>query len=176
MNRTKPLRHYHRKRFIYRFFCMRSPRSGALTGLAWLMFIWELFPVFVWKMAPVVAQKGAAVSSLIKFFLFIVLPSFLIWLYGVVTYYHNLYHLQRKHFAKKKIFRVPAFISAFLFPLSGFLTAVLLLKNKRFLFIPAALGSIAAAILPFFEFIEMPTTISLLFLSMNILFIRFNYH
>lgn len=169
MNRTKPLRHYHRKRFFYHFFCMKSSRSGAMTGLAWLMFIWELFPVFMWKMVPVVAQKGSAVSSLIKFFLFIVLPSFLVWLYGITTYYHNLYLLQRKHFAKKKIFRFSAFISALLFPLSGILSAVLLLKTKRFLFIPAALGSIAAAILPFFEFIEMPTTISLLFLSMNIL-------
>ena len=169
MNRIKTLRHYHRKRFFYRFFCMRSPRSGAMTGLAWLMFVWELFPVFMWKMVPVVAQKGAAVSSLIKFFLFIVFPSFLIWLYGITTYYHNLYLLQRKHFAKKKIFRFSAFISAILFPLSGILTAILLLKSRCFLFMFAALGSIAAAILPFFEFIEIPTTVSLLFLSMSIL-------
>ena len=34
--KNKPLKHYNRKKFFYRFFMRKSPRSGAMFGLAWM--------------------------------------------------------------------------------------------------------------------------------------------
>ena len=35
--KNKPLKHYKRKKFFYRFFMRKSPRSGAMFGLAWMI-------------------------------------------------------------------------------------------------------------------------------------------
>lgn len=157
-------KHYHLKRFFYRFFRMQSPRSGAIAGLAWLILIWELFPVYIWKIVPILSGKNIflILSAMI-------LPPAVLWLYGMLTYAHNLYLLQRKHFAKKKIFRLPAFFATLFFPVSGILSAILLCKLKHWLFLPAAVGSIIIFIIPFFDFITMPLTISALSLGSLIL-------
>ena len=34
--KNKVLKHYTRKKFFYRFFMRKSPRSGAMFGLAWM--------------------------------------------------------------------------------------------------------------------------------------------
>jgi hypothetical protein len=44
--KNKPLKHYKRKKFFYRFFMRKSPRSGAMFGLAWMNMVIALIPGF----------------------------------------------------------------------------------------------------------------------------------
>ena len=46
--KNKPLKHYNRKKFFYRFFMRKSPRSGAMFGLAWMIFFGAILPISPW--------------------------------------------------------------------------------------------------------------------------------
>jgi len=45
--KNKTLKHYKRKKFFYRFFMRKSPRSGAMFGLAWINMVIALIPLFI---------------------------------------------------------------------------------------------------------------------------------
>ena len=42
--KNKALKHYKRKKFFYRFFMRKSPRSGAMFGLAWMTMVVGILP------------------------------------------------------------------------------------------------------------------------------------
>ena len=46
--KNKPLKHYKRKKFFYRFFIRKSPRAGAMFGLAWFVCIHLFNTVVMW--------------------------------------------------------------------------------------------------------------------------------
>ena len=43
--KNKTLKHYKRKKFFYRFFMRKSPRSGAMFGLAWMICFGAILPL-----------------------------------------------------------------------------------------------------------------------------------
>ena len=45
--KNKTLKHYKRKKFFYRFFMRKSPRSGAMFGLAWMICFGAILPLSV---------------------------------------------------------------------------------------------------------------------------------
>ena len=89
--KNKPLKHYKRKKFFYRFFMRKSPRSGAMFGLAWLT-VWLIAaPFVVFGLLPIwdiehdceTCFEGAMVCGSAAALLF--------FMYGFWVYYCNLY-------------------------------------------------------------------------------------
>ena len=54
--KNKTLKHYKRKRFFYRFFMRKSPRSGAMFGLAWMICFGAMLPLAPWIFLQMVLQ------------------------------------------------------------------------------------------------------------------------
>ena len=54
--KNKTLKHYKRKKFFYRFFMRKSPRSGAMFGLAWMNMVIALIPFFVFCIFQIVGR------------------------------------------------------------------------------------------------------------------------
>ena len=46
--KNKALKHYKRKIIFYRFFMRKSPRSGAMFGLAWMICFGAILPLSWW--------------------------------------------------------------------------------------------------------------------------------
>ena len=66
MLKNKTLKHYKRKKFFYRFFMRKSPRSGAMFGLAWMNMVIALIPFFVFCIFQIVGRCeswGGFISS-----------------------------------------------------------------------------------------------------------------
>ena len=47
--KNKPLKHYNRKKFFYRFFMLKSPRQGTMFGLALMNMNIALWPEIIWS-------------------------------------------------------------------------------------------------------------------------------
>ena len=54
--KNKTLKHYKRKKFFYRFFMRKSPRSGAMFGLAWMICFGAMLPLAPWIFLQMVLQ------------------------------------------------------------------------------------------------------------------------
>ena len=52
--KNKTLKHYKRKKFFYRFFMRKSPRSGAIFGLAWMICFGAILPLSLWVFAKII--------------------------------------------------------------------------------------------------------------------------
>ena len=55
--KNKPLKHYKLKKFFYRFFMRKSPRSGAMFGLAWMNMNIALSPFLVLMMDLIMIKR-----------------------------------------------------------------------------------------------------------------------
>ena len=128
---TKPLKHYKRKKFFYRFFMRKSPRSGAMFGLAWMNMVIALIPFFVFCIFQIVGRcdfwGGFISSSVIIIFLF------LLYLYGILCSIFSLEKIFRRTYKIKKVSFVLSSISAWFAPTLGVFLLPVLLHHKRWI-------------------------------------------
>ena len=92
--KNKTLKHYKRKKFFYRFFMRKSPRSGAMFGLAWMNMVIALIPFFVFSMFQIVGRndyRGGFVLSG-----GIIVLQFLLYLYGILCSIFSLEKIFRR--------------------------------------------------------------------------------
>jgi hypothetical protein len=60
--KTSTLRHYRRKKFFYRLFLRRSPRSAGLFGLLWMVWGLSLSSLFFFLIAPETGVFNASIE------------------------------------------------------------------------------------------------------------------
>ena len=129
--KNKPLKHYKRKKFFYRFFMRKSPRSGAMFGLAWMNMVIALIPFFVFSMFQIVGMndswEGFILSGGIIVFLF------LLYLYGILCSIFSLERIFRKTYKIKKVSSVLSGISAWIAPTLGVFLLPVLIHHKRWI-------------------------------------------
>ena len=129
--KNKPLKHYKRKKFFYRFFMRKSPRSGAMFGLAWMNMVIALIPFFVFCIFQIVGRcdswGGFISSSVIIIFLF------LLYLYGILCSVFSLERIFRKTYKIKKVSSVLSGISAWIAPTLGVFLLPVLIHHKRWI-------------------------------------------
>ena len=143
--KNKPLKHYNRKKFFYRFFMRKSPRSGAMFGLAWMIFFGAILPISPWiffKITPDwVSDSDCIVWLLVAVLFFSV--WILIYAYGFLTFVKNFYTILRNDLKKSRWWKLLAFISAVRYEIAGILLMPIVIKKKRWaalLFISACFG------------------------------------
>ena len=156
--KNKPLKHYKRKKFFYCFFMRKSPRSGAMFGLAWLT-VWLIAaPFVVFGLLPIwdiehdceTCFEGAMICG--------GAPALLLFMYGFWVYYCNLYTVLRDNFVKSRWMKLLAFTSACTLIGDIVLILAVLVKKKKWI---CAIFALAAVIL---SDLSMPYLLSSLLL------------
>ena len=132
----KPLKHYKRKKFFYRFFMRKSPRSGAMFGLAWMICFGAILPLAPWLFLQMVLQakydfNTANIILLLTGAILFFTICLLIYAYGFLTFAKNFYTILRNDLKKSRFWKIPAFLSAVWYELAGILLLPIVIKKKR---------------------------------------------
>ena len=133
--KNKTLKHYNRKKFFYRFFMRKSPRSGAMFGLAWMICFGAILPLSWWiftkiSMAWVYDPTFNFITWVVAAVLFFT-GCLLIYAYGFLTFAKNFYTILRNELKKSRFWKIPALISAVWHELAGILLLPIVIKKKR---------------------------------------------
>ena len=134
--KNKPLKHYNRKKFFYRFFMRKSPRSGAMFGLAWIICFGAILPLAPWLFLQMALQakydfNTANIILLLTAAVLFFTVCLLIYAYGFLTFAKNFYTILRNDLKKSRFWKIPALISAVLYELAGILLLPIVIKKKR---------------------------------------------
>ena len=134
--KNKTLKHYKRKKFFYRFFMRKSPRSGAMFGLAWMICFGAILPLSPWLFLQMVPQakydfNTADIILLLTAAVLFFTVCLLIYAYGFLTFAKNFYTILRNDLKKSRFWKIPAFISAVWYELAGILLLPIIIKKKR---------------------------------------------
>ena len=133
--KNKPLKHYNRKKFFYRFFMRKSPRSGAMFGLAWMICFGAILPLSLWIFAKITPDWAS--DSTFNFTTWVVAAvlfftvCLLIYAYGFLTFAKNFYTILRNDLKKSRFWKIPAIVGAFSWELAGMFMLPTVLQ-KRF--------------------------------------------
>ena len=141
--KNKPLKHYKRKKFFYRCFMRKSPRSGAMFGLAWMTFVSLLIAVAAWFLQQKVPLIGETFQGLAT----LVVAGVTIFLYGFLTFSENFYTILRNDLKKSRFWKIPALVSAFSLELAGMFLLPVVLKKRRWGALLFLIGCLVAEIL-----------------------------
>ena len=143
--KNKPLKHYKRKKFFYRFFMRKSPRSGAMFGLAWMIFFGAILPISPWiffKITPdwVSDSDFNGIVWLLVAVLFFT-ACLLIYAYGFLTFVKNFYTILQNDLKKSRWWKLPAIVGAFSWELAGMFMLPIVLEKRRWLALIFLMGS-----------------------------------
>ena len=133
--KNKALKHYNRKKFFYRFFMRKSPRSGAMFGLAWMICFGAILPLSLWIFAKITPDWAS--DSTFNFSSWVVAAvlcftvCLLIYAYGFLTFAKNFYTILRNDLKKSRFWKIPAIVGAFSWDLAGMFMLPTVLQ-KRF--------------------------------------------
>ena len=133
--KNKTLKHYKRKKFFYRFFMRKFPRSGAMFGLAWMICFGAILPLSLWIFAKITPDWASVSAFNVIVWAVVALLFFgvclLIYAYGFLTFAKNFYIILRNGLKKSRFWKIPAFISAVWYELAGILLLPIVIKKKR---------------------------------------------
>ena len=146
---VKPLKHYHRKKFFYRFFMRKSPRTGLMFGLAWIymtasLFTFALFAVFCWFW-NLTSFETLLIAARIP--LLLAIP---VYLYGAVLCVLGVKDICLPLFRSKTLSYAAGCLTVLVPPLLGVFLLPVLMVRKRFCAAFFALAGVLAFGLYFF--------------------------
>ena len=128
------MKHYTLKKFFYRFFMRKSPRSGAMFGLSWMIFFGAILPISPWICTKFMVSW--AVDSTFNYRTVAVLffsVCLLIYSYGFLTFAENFYTILRNELKKSRWWKIPSFFGAFSWGLAGIFLLPVILQKRRWL-------------------------------------------
>ena len=137
--KNKTLKHYKRKKFFYRFFMRKSPRSGAMFGLAWMICFGAILTLTPWiflQIYPPMQTFSDTDIVLWKIFccLFCGISIIIIYAYGFLTFVKNFYTILRNDLKKSRFWKIPAIVGALNWELACiFLLPASVLNKRRWL-------------------------------------------
>ena len=146
--KNKTLKHYKRKKFFYRFFMRKSPWSGAMFGLAWMIFFGSILPLVPWLFLNLTTNEEynfvtAGVAFLWKSLIVVLaLLCLLISAYGFLTFAKNFYTILRNDLKKSRFWKISAIVGAFSWELAGMFLLPVILHKRRWLSLLFLLGSL----------------------------------
>ena len=127
----KFLLHYHRKKLYYRVFMRKSPRAGAMFGLAWIfmtvsLFTFALFAVFCWFW-NFTSFETLLIAARIP--LLLAIP---VYLYGAVLCVLGVKDICLPLFRSKTLSYAAGCLTVLVPPLLGVILLPVLIVRKRF--------------------------------------------
>ena len=144
--KNKALKHYKRKKFFYRLFMLKSPRSGVMFGIAWLSMVAVLMPAILFLLlafGDVISDIDSAHINLLTVILGIWTVSLPLFIYGFKLCFLGIYRMFRSVCKYKSICRISGAAATIFLPLLSLLLFLIMLFRKRF---AGALFALAGAV------------------------------
>ena len=160
--KNKTLKHYNRKKIFYRFFMRKSPRSGAMFGLAWMTMIVGISPFVLFTILSFFGGfqdswriLAAIVTSLL------LAASF--YIYGFLLCAFGISRIYRSVTKYRAVGSVAGAFGAWSLPLLGLILVPVLICKKKFIGI---LFAIAGTVFYVSSYLQYFNILSVVFLGM----------
>ena len=131
------LKHCKRKKFFYRLFMRKSPRTGAMFGLAWMNMAIAFIPFFALALFQVMGRW----NGFLPFFT-IAFSAVLLYLYGMICCALGLERIFYQTYKVKKLCNFLGGVCAWIPPLTGVFLIPVLIQRKRWFGVLSALAGI----------------------------------
>ena len=151
--KNKALKHYKRKKFFYRFFMRKSPRSGAMFGLAWMTMVVGILPsvLFMIPFCFGEFQRGwQIIAAIVALFLWT--PFYI---YGVLLCAFGISRIYRSITKYKAVGSVAGFFGAWFLSLLGIILVPVLICKKKFIGILFAIAGTVFYVLNYFQYFNI---------------------
>ena len=129
--KNKVLKHCARKKFFYRFFMRKSPRAGAMFGLAWMSMTVGLLPIVLFAIL-LCCGVFQHVWKVIAVSLSLLLLASPFYIYGVLLCAFGISRIYRNITGYKAVGSVAGVLGAWFLPLLGVVLIPPLICKKRF--------------------------------------------
>jgi len=159
MNRkNKPLKHYKRKKFFYRFFMRKSPRSGAMFGLAWMSMGVALLPFVLFVILSFFGglQHGWKIIAISLSLLLLAAPFYI---YGFLLCAFGISRIYRSVTKYKTVGFIAGALGAWFLPLLGLILVPVLLCKKKFIALLFAIAGTVFYVLSYLQFFNILSSV-----------------
>ena len=156
------LKHYNRKKFFYRFFMRKSPRSGAMFGIAWLCMVAALMPAILFLLlafGDVISDIDSFHINLLTVMFGVIIFALPLHIYGFMLCFSGLTRIFKSVCKSKMFFCVCGAVATLFPPLLSFLLIIFMLCRKRFAGAFFAFIGLAFFTLSFFRSVNINTTL-----------------
>ena len=134
--KNKSLKHYKRKKFFYRFFMRKSPRSGAMFGIAWLCMVSALMPAILFLLlifGDVISDIDSFHINLLIAMLGILTVALPLHIYGFMLCFSGLTRIFKSVCKSETICSIAGAAITLFLPLASLLLIPVMLCRKRFI-------------------------------------------
>ncbi|MBO7327675.1 MAG: hypothetical protein J6W00_02765 [Lentisphaeria bacterium] len=160
--KNKALKHYKRKKFFYRFFMRKSPRAGAMFGLAWMTMAIGVLPFVLFSILFCFSgfrdnwqiQTIAAIVSL-----FLLAAPF--YIYGFLLCAYGISRIYRSVTKYKIVGSVAGAFGALFLPLLGVILIPVLICKKKYIGIWFAIAGTVFYVLNYFQYFNILSSVCL---------------
>ena len=160
--KNKALKHYKRKKFFYRFFMRKSPRTGAMFGLAWLCMVSALMPASLFLLlifGDIISDINSFHINLLFIVLGILIVALPLHIYGLILCFSGFSRIFRSVCKSKMIYCIDGVVATLFPPLLSFLLTILMLDRKRIAGALFALSGLIFYILSLLQYINIITAL-----------------
>ena len=160
--KNKSLKHYKRKKFFYHFFMRKSPRTGAMFGLAWLCMVSALMPASLFLLlifGDIISDINSFHINLLFIVLGILIVALPLHIYGLILCFSGFSRIFRSVCKSKMIYCIDGVVATFFPPLLSFLLTILMLDRKRIAGALFALSGLIFYILSLLQYINIITAL-----------------
>ena len=128
----------------------KSPRLGAMFGLAWMICFGAILPLSLGIFAKITPDWASDSTFNVFVWAVVALLFFticlLIYAYGFLTFAKNFYTILRNDLKKCRFWKIPAIVGAFSWELAGMFLLLVILHKRRWLSLLFLLGSLGCNI------------------------------
>ena len=160
--KNKVLKHYTRKKFFYRFFMRKSPRAGAMFGLAWMTMAIGVLPFVLFSILFCFSgfQHGWQIIAITLSLLLLAAPFYI---YGFLLCAYGISRIYRSVTKYKIVGSVAGALGAWFLPLLGVILLPVLICKKKF---TGILFAIAGTVFYVSSYLQYFNIFSVVFLGM----------
>jgi len=158
--KNKTLKHYKRKKFFYRFFMRKSPRSGAMFGLAWMSMVVALWPFVLFVMLPFFSglQHGWKIIAISLSVLLLAAPFYI---YGFLLCAFGISRIYRSVTKCEAVGSLAGALGAWFLSLLGVILIPVLICKKKFFALLLAICGTAFYVLSYLKYFNILSSVFL---------------
>ena len=158
--KNKALKHYKRKKFFYRFFMRKSPRSGAMFGLAWMSMVVALLPFALFVILSFFGglQHGWKIIAISLSLLLLAVPFYI---YGFLLCAFGISRIYRSVTKCKAVGSLAGAFGAWFLPLLGVILIPVLICKKKFFALLLAICGTAFYVLSYLKYFNILSSVFL---------------
>ena len=158
--KNKTLKHYKRKKFFYRFFMRKSPRSGAMFGLAWMSMVVALLPFVLFVILSFFGglQHGWKFIAISLSLLLLAAPFYI---YGFLLCAFGISRIYRSVTKCKAVGSLAGALGAWFLPLLGVILIPVLICKKKFFALLLAICGTAFYVLSYLKYFNILSSVFL---------------